>query len=174
LLHSANEAGAPLSIVQAANEVNYKQSNRFFELISKRFNNNLAGKRFAVWGLAFKPNTDDVREAPAFRIIDKLLENGAEVNAYDPQAIDNTKKVYGNKINYATSKYEALNSADALLIITEWNTFRNPDFDEIKSALSEPVIFDGRNLFDLEEMSNMEFEYYSIGRKYVNSKINIQ
>lgn len=171
LLHSASESGCALQIVQAAYDVNQHQSERFLKLIKKRYNDNIKGKRFAIWGLAFKPNTDDTREAPAFRIIDGMLAGGATVAVYDPEAMENTQSYYGEKIDYSKSKYDCLKDADALIIVTEWNTFRNPDFDEIKLLLKEPILFDGRNLFDLEEMEQTGFEYYSIGRKKINSKL---
>ena len=119
---------------------------------------------FALWGLAFKPNTDDVRDAPAFAIIDGLLGKGARVCAYDPEAKETTHKIYGDSIVYASSPYEALAGAEALIIATEWNEFRNPDFDKMRSAMKNALIFDGRNLFTIDEMQESGFEYHSVGR----------
>ncbi|MGB9913746.1 MAG: UDP binding domain-containing protein, partial [Candidatus Kapaibacteriota bacterium] len=116
---------------------------------------------------AFKPNTDDVREAPAFKVIDSLLERKAKIRAYDPEAIANTKKQYGEKIEYASNMYDCLENADALIIATEWTVFRNPDFTRMKTLLKTPVIFDGRNLYTFEEMDKFGFEYFCIGRKKI-------
>jgi UDPglucose 6-dehydrogenase len=171
IIHSAEHYGTPLRIVEAAQIVNHSQIDRFGDIILKQFGNNLSGLKFAVWGLAFKPNTDDTREAPAFSIIQKLLDNGAEISTYDPEAVENTKIIFGDKINYAKNMYDCMDGASALIIVTEWTVFRNPDFEKIKKLLLNPIIFDGRNLFTLEEMENNGFEYYSIGRKKViNSK----
>jgi UDPglucose 6-dehydrogenase len=169
LIQSAEEAGTPLSIVKATYEVNQKQIQRFIGKILARFDNQIQGKKFALWGLAFKPNTDDVREAPAFKVIDALLEKGAILNVYDPEAMENTRKVYGDKINYAKEMYGCLEGADALIIATEWTVFRNPDFKKMKSLMKNPLIFDGRNLFNLEEMEKNGFEYHSIGRRKVET-----
>lgn len=166
LAYSAADAGSPLKIVEAAQEVNYDQMDRFYLKVKNRFND-LKGMTFSVWGLAFKPNTDDTREAPAFRIIDNLLKAGAKVKAYDPEAMENTQIRYGNKIEYVDKMYDCLQGTDALLIITEWNAFRNPDFDKIKSLLKNPIIFDGRNLYNVEDMEDHQFEYYSVGRRAV-------
>ncbi len=133
--------------------------------ILNHFNQDIKGKRFALWGLAFKPETDDVREAPAFKIIDKILELGGKVVAYDPEAMENTRKVYGNKIEYAQDAISACEGADALIIATEWNEFRTPDFEQMKKLMKEFVIFDGRNVFDNEKALKYKFIYYSIGRK---------
>ena len=171
LLHSTDAAGTELKVVKAAQEVNESQIRRFFNLIMKRFEGNLKGKQFALWGLAFKPNTDDTREAPAFRLIDMFLENGANVKVYDSEAIANTKALYGNRINYATGIYDCLENSEALVIATEWNVFRKPDFSKLKTILNNPIIFDGRNLYNPDEMARLGFEYYCIGRKRVNSKI---
>jgi UDPglucose 6-dehydrogenase len=162
LIHSTNTCGTPLKIMQAVEEVNQYQTERFFKRIEDRFKG-LKGKHFAVWGLAFKPNTDDVREAPAFKIIDMLLEAGATVAAYDPEAIENTEGIYGNKISFG-KRDEILKEADALIICTEWTEFRKPDFDIMKEQMRSAVIFDGRNLYDLHSMQDTGFEYYSIGR----------
>ena len=164
LIYSADQEGSPLEIVKAAQAVNGKQILRFFNKIKKRFSN-LNGKHLAVWGLAFKPETDDTREAPAFILIEELLKSGATVSAYDPEAIENTQKKFGDKIIYASNPYDCLNKADALIIATEWSVFRSPDFTKIKQLLKEPVIFDGRNLFEPADMTERGIEYYCIGRK---------
>jgi UDPglucose 6-dehydrogenase len=124
----------------------------------------LAGRRIAVWGLAFKANTDDVRESPAFTIVDTLLDNKAVVSAYDPQAMLNTRNIYGERITYARDQYSALAGAEALVVATEWNVFRHPNFDRMKNLMKTPLVFDGRNLFDPARMREMGFEYYSVGR----------
>ncbi len=163
LIHSSNEVGITLEIVNATERVNATQIDFYFGKILKRFSN-LQNRKFAIWGLAFKPNTDDVRESPSFKVIDRLLSNGARVQAYDPEAIENTKRVYGNSIDYYTDMYQVLEGADALLLITEWSVFRRPDFERIKSLLRNPIIFDGRNQYDPTEIRNLGFEYYPIGR----------
>lgn len=167
LIKTAEEVGTPLTIVKATYEVNLKQVQRFIEKILNYFGGNVSGKQFALWGLAFKPNTDDVREAPAFKIIDKLLEKGANVKAYDPEAMENTKKHYGEKISYAQNMYDCLENADALIIATEWTVFRNPDFSKMRNLMKSPVIFDGRNLYTFDELEKFGFEYYCIGRKKI-------
>lgn len=164
LIHSTDMAEKPLKIMKAVEEVNHSQIERFTNRIIDRFGS-VAGKHFALWGLAFKPNTDDTREAPAFTIIERLLSEGATVSAYDPEAMENTKRVFGERISYAASAQETLAGADALLIATEWNEFRKPDLAAVRNALSEPIIFDGRNLYELHTMENAGFEYHSIGRR---------
>jgi len=124
----------------------------------------LQGKHFALWGLAFKPNTDDIREAPALYVIDALVAAGATVTAFDPEAMPNIQNQIGDKINYASNQYEALDNADALIIATEWNEFRTPEFEKIESSLKNKTIFDGRNLFDVKEMKNNGWHYESVGR----------
>lgn len=151
-------------ILNAVMEVNTSQKTKLFPNISNYFNGDLKGKKIAMWGLAFKPNTDDVREAPAFYMIDKLVEAGAEVIAFDPEAVDNVKAEIGDKINYAANMYEAIDGADALLIVTEWSMFRSPDFDRIESLLNQKVIFDGRNLFEPSKMKEKGYHYECIGR----------
>lgn len=168
LIHSTDAANTPLGLVKAAEEANYRQSDRFFEKIQKRFGT-LQGKRFALWGLAFKPNTDDTREAPAFRLIQRLLDAGASITAYDPEAMENTKRFFGDRVQYAVDSMECLNDTDALIIATEWNEFRSPDFEAVKKSLRLPIIFDGRNLFDPDDMDNRGLEYYSIGRRTVTA-----
>ena len=167
LINTANENKYDFKILKSVYDVNKKQVDLFFNKILKHFNQTLSGKHFAVWGLSFKPNTDDVREAPAISLIKKLLNEKASVSAYDPEAVETTKAVLGDKIKYCVSSYEALDKADALIITTEWNEFRNPDFIKISSSLKAPVIFDGRNLYDPDKMNEQNFIYYSVGRKAV-------
>ncbi|HEX9740459.1 MAG TPA: UDP binding domain-containing protein, partial [Ignavibacteriaceae bacterium] len=150
---------------------NKRQVELFLKKILKHYNNEVSGKHFAMWGLAFKPNTDDVREAPAHALIKLLLDKGATISAYDPEAIETSKAVLGDTIKYAAHSYEALSSADALIIVTEWNEFRTPDFSRIKEMLKEPVIFDGRNLYDLDKMKELKFNYYSVGREKITNQV---
>jgi UDPglucose 6-dehydrogenase len=166
LVKSGRENNYDFEIINAVLRVNDIQR---VKLVDKLINHygDLKGLKFAMWGLAFKPDTDDIREAPALYIIDKLLSLGAEIVAYDPEAMDNVKALYQNKITFVEHQYEALEQSDALLIITEWGAFRNPDFNKIKSSLKEPKIFDGRNLYDLNDMKNKGFYYESIGRKTI-------
>ena len=170
LINTANENKYDFKILKSVYDVNKKQVDIFFDKIFKHFNQNLSGKHFTVWGLAFKPNTDDVREAPAISLIKKLLKEKASVSAYDPEAIETTKAVLEDKIRYCENSYEALENADALIITTEWNEFRNPDFNKITALLNTPVIFDGRNLYDPDKMDEQNFSYYSVGRKAVIKK----
>lgn len=167
LIHSAESVGTPLKLVSAAQEVNENQIERFYDRIIKRFENNIKDMTFAIWGLAFKPNTDDTREAPAFRLIELLLEKGAKIRVYDPEATENTKLKFGDRIVYSKNMYNCLDGADTLVIATEWNLFRNPDFNKVKSLLNTNIIFDGRNLYQLDEMENNGFEYYCVGRRVI-------
>jgi UDPglucose 6-dehydrogenase len=168
LVYSANEVNYDFQILNAVTDVNEKQKVHLVNKINRYYNNDLAGKHFAVWGLAFKPNTDDIREAPALEIINALLQAGATVTAFDPEATSNVKGVIGDKINYAETQYDALKDADALIVATEWNEFRTPDFDKIVETMKDAVIFDGRNLFEVEQMEKKGFHYESIGRPLVN------
>jgi UDPglucose 6-dehydrogenase len=169
LLKSGNEVGYNFSIIDAVLEVNDNQKTKIFDKLINHYGD-LTGKHFALWGLAFKPDTDDIREAPALYLIDKLITAGATITAFDPEAMDNIKSEIGDKINYASNQYEAVKDADALLIATEWSVFRNPDFSALNSSLKEPVIFDGRNLFELEDMKSKGFFYSSIGRQTILPK----
>jgi UDPglucose 6-dehydrogenase len=169
LSKSSTDVSYDFKILNAVMEVNLLQKQFFISKIKAFYNSNLSGKKFAVWGLAFKPNTDDIRDAPALEVIDYLLSSGASVCAFDPEAMGNVKKEYKNKINFAENQYEALTGADALVICTEWNEFRTPEFEKISSALSENVIFDGRNLYDIETMESLGFYYESIGREKVTN-----
>lgn len=164
LINTANENKYDFKILKSVVEVNKKQIIHFLNKIKNHFNNDLKGKTFGLWGLSFKPNTDDVREAPAHYLIKLLNAEGAEVAVYDPEAMETSKAVLGDIVRYADDAYDAVKNADALLIVTEWSEFRNPDFDQIKSLLKNPVIFDGRNLYDADKMNNMRITYYSIGR----------
>ena len=167
LAKSSTEVNYSFKILDAVMDVNEKQKLHLIPKIKAWFKNDLKGKKIAIWGLAFKPNTDDIREAPALYIIDALLEAGATVSTFDPEAMKNVKELLGDKIIYAESQYDALKDADALVIATEWSEFRQPDFNKISSLLKNKVIFDGRNLFDLSQMQDLGFYYVSIGRKQI-------
>ena len=164
LVHSSWEVGYDFRILDAVMDVNERQKLHLVTKIKNYFNDDLQGKRFAIWGLAFKPNTDDIREAPALEIINSLIKAGATVCAYDPEAMPNVKGILGEQIGYAETQYDCLEGADALIIATEWNEFRAPDFDKIVSLLKGRVIFDGRNVFDAQLMKDKGFHYESIGR----------
>ncbi|WP_290792559.1 UDP-glucose dehydrogenase family protein [Flavihumibacter sp. UBA7668] len=171
LVQSSSQADYDFKILNAVMDVNEKQKTHLLPKISRYFGGNLKGKQFALWGLAFKPNTDDIREAPALYMIESLLEQGASITAFDPEAIRNVKQLLGDKIRYAENQYDALQDADALLIATEWNEFRTPDFLKMVTRMKSKVIFDGRNLFDTKAIAELGFHYESIGRKTVsNSK----
>jgi|TARA_B110000285_G_scaffold225397_1_gene283589 UDPglucose 6-dehydrogenase len=164
LVKSAKEVGYTFSILDSVMEVNQKQKTVMVPKIKNYFKGDLKGKKIALWGLAFKPNTDDIREAPALYNIDELTKLGAEIVAYDPEAMDNAKALIGEKIKYASNQYDAVKNADALLIATEWSVFRNPDFEKISELMNDNVIFDGRNLFEVSHMNEVGFTYFSIGR----------
>jgi UDPglucose 6-dehydrogenase len=166
LIKSSEEVNYDFRILKSVEKVNEKQKTHLIHKIEAHFNYDLKGKHFALWGLAFKPNTDDIREAPALYMIESLLNSGATVSAFDPEAMNNVKELIGDKIQYASNQYQALVKADALIIATEWSEFRTPDFDQIRSALINKVIFDGRNLFSLDNEVLKGFDYYSIGRNY--------
>ncbi|WP_199118650.1 UDP-glucose/GDP-mannose dehydrogenase family protein [Pedobacter sp. ASV28] len=165
---AAVEHNYDFKILKAVMDVNEKQKTVLTDKLFAYYKGELKGKKFALWGLAFKPETDDIREAPALYIIKDLLEAGAEVTVFDPEAISNVKALLGDKIRYAEDQYQALEGADALLIATEWSVFRNPDFEKMESVLKNKVIFDGRNLFDLQKMIDLGYYYNSIGRKIVS------
>jgi UDPglucose 6-dehydrogenase len=148
-------------------KVNERQKTALLSPILEHFGQDLKNKKIAIWGLAFKPDTDDIREAPALYMIEHLLGAGATVSAYDPEAMENVKKQKNYPIEYASDQYSALANADALLICTEWSAFRNPDFDKIAGALKTKTIFDGRNLYDLDKMKKLGFFYKSIGRETI-------
>jgi UDPglucose 6-dehydrogenase len=174
LIHSAEQVGYDFSILKAVEKVNAAQKLHLFEKIKHYYKGNLKGKRFALWGLSFKPNTDDVREAPALILIEALLKEGVSVCAYDPEAMNNVKQVLGNKIDYADSQYAALTNTDALIIATEWGEFRTPDFTKIATTLKEKVIFDGRNLYEVEAINKLDFTYESVGRGHLQGLRNIE
>ena len=167
LYNSGAENQFSFEILKAVMSVNESQKTILFPKMKNFFRGNLSGKKIALWGLAFKPDTDDIREAPALYMIEELTKAGAQITAYDPEAMENVKGVIGDKISYAQNEYEALQDADALLICTEWGVFRNPDFDKMKSLMKDAVIFDGRNLFEISEMNEKGFYYSSIGRSVV-------
>ncbi|HEX2866591.1 MAG TPA: UDP-glucose/GDP-mannose dehydrogenase family protein [Ignavibacteriales bacterium] len=172
LIKTSCDYDSEMKILTVVDRTNREQKLVLVNKILGHFKGDIKKKRFAVWGLAFKPNTDDMREAPSVVIIKKLLELGASVSAYDPAAVESAKFYLNDSVNYAENEYDALKNADALIVVTEWNEFRNPDFTALKGALREPVIFDGRNIFTPEKMQDLGFTYYSIGRKPVIAKIN--
>ena len=171
LYHIASEYQYDFRILTSVMDINEKQKVILADKVKNYFNGDLKGKKFAVWGLAFKPDTDDIREAPALYIIRELLAAGATVSAFDPEASENVKRLMGDAIHYAADPYEALKDADALLIATEWSLFRTPDFEQMKQLMKSRVIFDGRNLYDLQRMIELGFYYNSIGRETVQSVV---
>lgn len=164
LIKTGAENGVDMNIIKSADEANKLQRKLFVDKIVSRFGENLSGKTFAVWGLAFKPKTDDMREAPSITILNELLQRGAKIQAYDPKAIETAKCHFQDKITYSKSGYDALQGADALLLLTEWNEFRRPDMDKVKSLLKQPLIFDGRNQYSAERLAKKGFEYICMGR----------
>lgn len=167
LVRTMRELGADSSILEAVEDVNEKQKRLLLGQVTDRFGQDLSGKRFAVWGLAFKPNTDDMREAPSLVTISALLDRGATIAAHDPVAIEEAKRHFGDRISYHGNNYDALEGADALLIHTEWLPYRRPDFPRIRETLRNPVVFDGRNLYRPERMRELGFEYFSVGRRAI-------
>jgi len=165
IMKTAQDHGCECNIIKSADLTNKLQRELFIKKIITKFGTDLKGKTFAVWGLAFKPKTNDMREAPAIEIINTLLELGAKVWVFDPKAMDTAKEIFGNKVTYAKSSYDALKNADGLLLLTEWNEFRRPDFDKIKSLMKTPVIIDGRNQYDKKRLKSSGFEYICIGKK---------
>ncbi|MCK6547870.1 UDP-glucose/GDP-mannose dehydrogenase family protein [Myxococcota bacterium] len=165
LLKTSNDSGVPFQILKAVDEVNDRQKLVLAEKVIKQFGEDLAGKKFAVWGLAFKPQTDDMREAPALKVIETLLAKGAQVSANDPEAMKNARRIFGDKIQLEEDQYKCLEGADALIIITEWNEYRAPDFERMKSLMRHPFVFDGRNIYTPESMRHLGFTYSCIGRK---------
>lgn len=168
LAHTSKEHRYDFRILQSVMEVNEFQKRQLIEKIRGHFSGSLKGKKAALWGLSFKPDTDDIREAPSLVLIQELLQQGVSVHAYDPEAIANTKKILGDKIHYGNDAYDVLKEADMLIIATEWSVFRTPEFDKMKSLMKEKVIFDGRNVFDLNLLRGRGFTYYSIGREKIN------
>ena len=164
LIKSSDDFSYQFQILKAVEKVNANQKLHLVEKIKAFYNNDLRGKHFALWGLAFKPNTDDIREAPALKIIHELLSLGATINAYDPEAMSNVKLQIGDAIQYAENQYQALEGADALIIATEWSEFRTPDFEKMNTSFHEKIVFDGRNLFETANMKSLGYQYFSIGR----------
>jgi UDPglucose 6-dehydrogenase len=169
LTNAGKKVDYDFKIIDSVLEVNHQQKISLVNKVKSYFGENLNGMKFGLWGLAFKPETDDIREAPSLYIIEELLNAGASVLAYDPEAMNNVKNILDDKIEYASSNYEAIKDVDALLIATEWSAFRNPDFDVMNSTMRQSIIFDGRNLYDLDSMSEKSFYYQSIGRKVINN-----
>ena len=169
LTNAGKKVDYDFKIIDSVLEVNHLQKISLVNKVKSYFGDNLNGMKFGLWGLAFKPETDDIREAPSLYIIEELLNAGASVVAYDPEAMNNVKNILDDKIEYASSNYEAIKDVDALLIATEWSAFRNPDFGVMNSTMRQSIIFDGRNLYDLDSMSKKPFYYQSIGRKVINN-----
>jgi UDPglucose 6-dehydrogenase len=170
LAKTASTYSYDFKILKSVMKVNTIQKGVLSKKIKRHYKNELTGKTIGVWGLAFKPNTDDIREAPALTIIDELLELGVKVRAFDPEAMDNVRAIYGDRIQFCGSMYEALDGADCLCILTEWSEFRTPDFARMGTMLRDRLIFDGRNLYDLEQMKEQGYGYISIGRPKVKEK----
>ena len=168
LAMAANSYDYDFKLLKAVMQVNEKQKTVLVDKLLKYYKGDIKGKHFALWGLAFKPETDDIREAPALYIIEELLRNGATVSAFDPEAMANVKAILGDKISFSENQYDTLKNADALLIATEWSVFRNPDFEKMDNLLEKKVVFDGRNLFDLQKMIDLGYYYNSVGRKLIN------
>ncbi len=164
LIHVARRAGVQADLLESVHQVNLRQRQLLFNRISSRFEGDVKGKTVAIWGVSFKPRTDDIREAPAVVLIEQLLEAGATVRAHDPEALGNLRGRFGDRVVYCASAYAALDAADALAICTEWNEFRSPDFQEMRKRMRRPIIFDGRNLYSLDTMRRQGFEYFGIGR----------
>jgi UDPglucose 6-dehydrogenase len=171
LAKSGGDAGYDFQIIKSVMDVNEKQKTTLTDKIKAHYGNGIKGKHFAMWGLAFKPDTDDIREAPALYMIDALIAAGATVTTFDPEGMPNVKKLKGDTIGYAEDEYAALKDADALIIATEWALFRTPDFKRVSESLKERIIFDGRNLYDLDEMKQLGFHYVSVGRQGVNAPV---
>ena len=164
---SGKDVGYTLDILDSVIKINDLQKKVLIPRLENYFNNDLKGKKIAIWGLAFKPETDDIREAPSLYMIDDLLDKGAQITAFDPEAMTNVERKYGDKISFAKGMYEAIEGAEALIISTEWSIFRTPDLSKVKDKMKNAVIFDGRNLYDVEDMKAEGFFYSSIGRKEV-------
>jgi len=169
LAKTSSEYNYDFKLLNSVMTVNEKQKTTIVEKIKSFYNNQIEGKKFALWGLAFKPDTDDIREAPALYIIRELLAAGAKISAFDPEAMPNVKKLLGDKIEFTNDQYEALQGSDALIIATEWSVFRTPDFEKMNGLMKSKVIFDGRNLYDLQRMNDLGYYYNSVGRDVINS-----
>jgi UDPglucose 6-dehydrogenase len=174
LARTAREHDFDFHLVETTMKVNDRQKTVLGKKVKEYFGNDLSGKTFAIWGLAFKPETDDIREAPALELIKELQEHGASVRAFDPEAMDNVRRITNEDVYFATDQYDALKDADALVIVTEWSEFRNPDFKRIEETLRHPAIFDGRNVYTLEKMETLPFYYESIGRKTIHSAMRME
>jgi UDPglucose 6-dehydrogenase len=165
LIETGREHSYDMKILQAVHDVNVNQPKRFVERVLAHFGGDVKGKRFAAWGLAFKPRTNDMRDAPAIPILQALLERGASVAAYDPEAAEEAKRIFGSRIQLCPTNYACLEGADALLLITEWQAFRNPNFERMKGIMRQPVIFDGRNIYEPESLREQGFTYYGVGKR---------
>jgi UDPglucose 6-dehydrogenase len=165
LLRTARDAGVPLDVLCAVDAVNERQKHRLFEKLHSVLDGQLAGTRVAVWGLAFKPQTDDMREAPSLTLIEELLAAGATVVAHDPVAMPEAQRRLGDRVEYAPTNYDALTGSDALVVVTDWNEYRHPDLERIRASLKRPIVVDGRNLYDPRKMAALGFTYLSIGRR---------
>jgi len=168
-VRTAHEHGLPFSLLRAVEDVNESQKQVLVEKVVAEFGEDLTGRSFAIWGLAFKPRTDDMREAPAIPIVNGLLARGARVRAHDPEAMSVARGIFGDRVSYHGTNYEALAGADALLVVTEWAEFRRPDFQRIKELLRSPIVVDGRNIYDAKVMRDLGFTYLAIGRPAVRS-----
>lgn len=168
--HVADSNGMKAELINAVHAVNLRQQRRMVDFVVSRFGKDLSGRTFALWGCSFKPRTDDIREAPALRTIDGILEQGGSVRAHDPKALPHIARLYGDKVTCCPDAFDALVNADALIVCTEWNDYRSPDFDRMKQLLKTPIIFDGRNVYNTAQMKRLRFEYYSIGRPPVTSR----
>jgi UDPglucose 6-dehydrogenase len=176
LLHSAHGVGEPLLLLDAVERANERQKHVLVNRIVERFGENLHGRHFALWGLAFKPDTDDMREAPSRVIVHELLRRGATIAAHDPVAMAEARRVFGGVkgLAFAASANETLEGADALIVVTEWKAYRSPNFDRMRATLRQPLVFDGRNLFDPERMQALGFEYVSIGRRATTTSAPVE
>jgi UDPglucose 6-dehydrogenase len=164
LIDTGRQHEYEMKILQAVDVVNDNQPRRFVQKVRDHFKGDVRGKRFGVWGLAFKPRTNDMRDAPSIKVIESLLSEGAAIAAYDPEALEEAKRIFGSRIQLASNNYGCVDNADALLVVTEWQAFRNPNFDRVKAMMRQPVIFDGRNIYDPAHLRQLGFTYYSIGR----------
>jgi len=165
IIHTAHDVGLEFPLLNAVDQVNDRQKRRLFEKVHEFYNGSLKGRTFGVWGLSFKPRTDDMREAPSIGLIEDLLAAGCQVKAHDPEAMDVARQVFGDRISYHRQNYEAIDGADALLVVTEWNEFRRPDFERLRRIMRQPVLLDGRNVWDPEKVRALGFTYYGIGRR---------
>jgi UDPglucose 6-dehydrogenase len=165
LIRTSSDNGHALNLLKAVDRINVNQKSVIVNKLKKHFSGKLKNKVIAVWGIAFKPQTDDIRDAPSLVIISQLLKEGAKVRAHDPAAIPNAKKVFGSRVQFSESAYMALRKADALIVVTEWNEFRTPDFKRMSEIMKEKIILDGRNIYDPKEVRSAGFTYYGIGRK---------